>query len=69
MEYLNIPRLKTIKGCLVEIKKIDKETAISEWYIRSLCSENKIKYFKSGNKSLVDFDSLIAYFNTKQNEN
>lgn len=30
MEYLNIPRLKTIKGCLAEIKKIDKESAISE---------------------------------------
>lgn len=54
-------RYRTIKECLVEIKKIDRDTAITEWFIRQLCNTNKITYFKSGNKSLVNLDSLLSY--------
>ena len=58
-----IPRMRTIKQCLEEIKKVDSETAISEWYIRWLCKNNKIEYLACGSKSLVNFDDLIYFLN------
>ena len=56
-------RLRTIQQCMAEIIKLDPDTAISEWFIRSLCKSNKIQYILSGNKSLVNFDSLLQYLN------
>lgn len=56
-------RLRTIQQCMTEIIKLDPDTAISEWFIRSLCKSNKIQYILSGNKSLVNFDSLLQYLN------
>ena len=56
-----IPRYRTIKGCLREIKKLDNDTVITEYYIRRLCREQKITYHLSGNKSLVSLDSLLEY--------
>ena len=58
---LKIPRYRTIQQCLVEIKKLDKESAISEFFIRSLCRSQTIEYVSSGNKSLVNLDNLLQY--------
>lgn len=57
----NFPRYRTIKECLETIKALDSDTAISEWFIRQLCKNQKISYFASGNKSLVNLDSLLAF--------
>lgn len=54
-------RYRTIKQCVAEIKKIDGDSAITEYFVRQLCKSNKIQYFASGNKSLVNFDSLLSY--------
>ena len=54
-------RYRTIKACLEEIRKIDKVTAVTEYFIRRLCKDNKIVYHASGNKSLVSLDSLLNY--------
>ncbi len=59
MDY--IPRFRTIQQCLAEIKKLDSESSISEWFIRSLCKTNAIEYYASGNKSLVNYDNLLKY--------
>ena len=59
MDY--IPRFRTIQQCLAEIKKLDEGSSISEWFIRSLCKKELIEYYASGNKSLVNFDSLLKY--------
>ena len=56
-------RYRSIQKCWEEIKMMDKDTAISSWMIRNLCKENKIHYILSGNKALVDFDSLLNYLN------
>ena len=56
-------RLRTIQQCLMEIKSIDKDSAISEWFIRSLCKSNKINYIPNGTKILVNLNSLIDYLN------
>lgn len=61
-----LPRFRTIKACLAEIKKFDANTAITESFIRRLCKQNKITYFSSGNKFLVSLDSLFYYLNYTQ---
>lgn len=64
----NLPRYRTIKGCLEEIKKLDNSTAISEWFIRQLCKTNKVDYQASGNKSLVNLDSLLNFLGYTGNQ-
>ena len=56
-------KLRTVRQCLIEIKSVDKECAISEWFIRSLCKKNKINYIANGTKILVNLNSLINYLN------
>ena len=64
MSNILIPRLRTITQCLNELKKIDSETCVSQWYIRQLCKTNQIKYIIAGkNKILVNLDNLIGYLN------
>lgn len=58
---IKIPHMLTIKECLEEIKTVDPKTSITEWFIRSLCKNKQIIYYLSGNKSLVDFNSLVEY--------
>lgn len=57
----NLPRYRTIQQCLLEIKKIDEDSAISEFLIRSLCTRQRIAHIKTGNKSLVNLDNLLQY--------
>lgn len=59
----NIPKMKTVQQCFQSIKMLDSETAITEWFIRSLCKDNKVKHFMSGNKILVNYDDLLKYLN------
>lgn len=59
----NIPKYRTIKSCVNEIKNMDKNSAITENFVRQLCKAGKIVYHLSGNKSLVSLDSLIEYLN------
>ena len=62
MNY-TVSRMKTIKQSFEEIKKLDPDTAISQWFIRSLCKQEKVKHFMTGTKILVNFDDLINYLN------
>lgn len=59
-----MPRLRTISQCVEEILKLDPDSAIKEWFIRSLCKTKKIDYVPNGTKSLVNLDSLLEYLNT-----
>lgn len=59
----NIPKMKTVQQCFRCIKQLDSESAITEWFIRSLCKDNKVKHFMSGNKILVNYDDLLKYLN------
>ena len=62
---MDIPRFYCIRKCMEEIKKMDPNTSISCWLIRNLCKSGKIKHFGSGNKSLVNFDDLLCFFNER----
>ena len=60
-ETTNLPRYRTIRACMEEIRKIDRDTAVSEFFIRGLCRENLIAYHSSGCKYLVSLESLLEY--------
>lgn len=57
-------RIRTIHQCVVEIKKIDNSSAITEYFIRSLIKSGEIPSIKSGTKVLVDLDCLISYIDS-----
>lgn len=58
-----IARMRTIKQCFEYFKEVDPESSISEYYLRSLVKQNKIAYFKTGSKFLINLDKLIDYLN------
>ena len=41
-------KIRTIKGVVLELKKIDPDCAVSEYFIRKLCQENKIPHQMAG---------------------
>ena len=57
--------LRTIQGAYLELTKEDKDTPIKPFTIRKWCKEGKIRFLQSGNKILVDVQSLKDYINNK----
>ena len=58
-----IPRIRTISECMSELRKLDSEVAVSEYYVRKLAKENRIINYRSGVKYYVSLDSLIEFLN------
>lgn len=54
-------RIRTISETLQMLKADDPETSLSEFLIRKLANGYKIRSIKTGNKVLIDYDSLIAF--------
>lgn len=69
MDSVNkIARFRTIKQCMEAIGASDPDSAVTEWYIRQLARSGKIICYGSGNKSLVNLDSLLEYLNRSLDE-
>lgn len=58
---IKIPRMRTVADALKELKALDKNTAVTEYYIRSLAISGAIPRVKSGKKYLINLDSLIEH--------
>lgn len=58
-----IPRMRTIKEAVAELKELDSGTAIHEYFVRSLVNENKIPFVRAGRKILINLDGLLEYLN------
>lgn len=58
-----MPQIRTIKGAADEIKKIDPDTAITEYRIRLLVNEKSIPSVSVGNRKLVNMDDVLNCFN------
>ncbi len=56
-----IPRMRTIKECIEEIKALDPNTAVREYFIRDLINSNTIPSVKAGRKILINLDVLFDY--------
>ena len=54
-------RIRTINETLQMLKQEDPNSGLSDFLIRKLANSYKIRSFKTGNKILIDYDSLMAY--------
>ena len=59
-------RIRTINEAVQMIRKEDPESRISAYMIRQLAYKEKICSIKSGNKVMIDFDSLLAFLQSKE---
>lgn len=48
---------------MLSIKKAAAQVGISEYFLRNLCRDGKIRFVCSGTRWLVNMDSLAAYLN------
>ena len=61
-EIINIcPRMMTIEQLIDTVKQADENTAITRYFVRQLCKENKIVHIKAGQKYLINYDKFIDY--------
>lgn len=56
-----MPTIRGISQAVSEIRAKDKESCITEHYIRSLCLQNKIKFNRAGNRYLINMQVLEDY--------
>ena len=61
-------RIRTITETVQMLKQEDEKTCISEFLIRKLANNYKIRSIKTGNKLLIDYDSLLAFLQSKSYE-
>lgn len=59
-------RIRTITETLQMLRKEDPSTGLSGFIIRKLANNSKIRSFKTGNKILIDYDSLIAFLQSQE---
>lgn len=57
-----IPILRKKQNVVNEIKKIDKDTAISQYLIETLVKKNFISKVNYGNALLINLDELAELF-------
>ena len=58
-------RIRTITETLQMLKQEDPNSGLSDFLIRKLANNYKIRSFKTGNKILIDYDSLMAYLRSE----
>ena len=56
-----IPRMRTVSEAARELKKLDPNTAVTEYHIRRLAVSGKLPRLKAGKKYLINFDTLLDY--------
>lgn len=57
---------ETIPPKMVTVNELARRTNVSAYGIRKLVRENKITYFKSGTKVLINYDRFIDFLNGEQ---
>lgn len=57
------PRMRTIKETIEELKAIDPDTAIREYFVRDLVNSGAIPCVRAGRKILINFDRFLEYLN------
>ncbi|MDO4812393.1 MAG: hypothetical protein Q3995_02595 [Eubacteriales bacterium] len=58
---MTIHRMRTISESVVEIKKLDAKSAVTENCVRMLCKGGKVHCVFTGKKILVDLDDLLRF--------
>lgn len=61
-------RIRTITETLQMIKQEDPNKSLSEFLIRKLANNYKIRSIKTGKKIMIDYDSLLSFLQSKDYE-
>lgn len=54
-----LARMRSIYEALELIKQSDPNTALTYNSIKKLCLDDKIRYFRSGKKIILNYDDLV----------
>lgn len=57
-----LPRMRTARGAIEEIRKMDPNTEITESAIRRAMKRGDVRTVANGRKLLVSLDELLKYF-------
>ena len=63
-----LPRMRTVHEAAEELRKMDANTAVTEYHIRQLAINNIIPRVKAGKKYLINLDALIEYLASPHEE-
>lgn len=56
-----MPKMRTIKEAHQELKQLDPDTAVTEYYIKQLVLSGQIPHVQAGRKRLLNFDALLLF--------
>ena len=62
----NIPRMRTVHEAAQEMKRLDANTAVTEYHIRRLVLDGVLPKIKAGKKYLINLDSLLDYLSGRE---
>lgn len=62
---MELAKMRSISEALSLIKAADPDSAVTYRFIKKLVAENKVRYFMSGKKIILDYDDLLNVINTK----
>lgn len=57
------PRMRTISETVCELRALDKNTAITPYFVRQLCIKGVLPTVKAGKKILVNLNDVLEYMN------
>lgn len=60
-QITTLPRMRTVKEAVAEIKTIDPDTAVTFYQVRRLVLRGVLPTVSAGNKRLINLDLLIEY--------
>jgi len=61
-------RIRTLTEAMKMLKVEDPNTNISEFLLRKLANNVQIRSIKTGNRLLIDYDSLLAFLKGQEYE-
>jgi len=64
MELEQIPRMRTAPKIAAEIKALDPNTEITEYYVRQLVKEGAVPVVWAGNKALINLNDVLNLLRT-----
>lgn len=56
-----LPRMRTVREAVAEIKALDPDTAVTFYQVRRLALQGVLPVVPAGNKRLICLDTLIEY--------
>ena len=61
-------RMRLLDEAVQKIKKLDPQSAISKNFVRELALNGKVPCVMAGRKRLINFDALLRYLESPQEE-